>query len=187
MNKGSKNFKQEKTHSINSPNVLEFSSYLNYSMRKRQKLQVTTNQSISSTRDHSLYRNLTPTFCAETFKPKANISPKNKEIDNIKKQLDCLFEFLPKIASKTNGQKVLRTEAIPFKKEKKLYNTVKVEGTYLPNRSKSTLTSNAKYFPNMRNENSHISEMNIYLIEFHNKSKFLLNQLEEKIFGKKSF
>lgn len=179
--------RKNKNYSFRSPNISEFSIYLDNSIPKRHPNHVKKNQSIVSTRDHSLYRNLTPTHIVDPFKYKASFikSPKNQEHIYNKVQ-DCPCESLPKITNRPHLQKALRTDVDSFKKDKKQGSIVKIDQVYLPSRSKSTLNSNHAYLPKIKKQGANVNELQEFLVEFHNKSKFLLSQLEESVFGKKN-
>ncbi|OMJ95399.1 hypothetical protein SteCoe_1154 [Stentor coeruleus] len=186
MNKEPQKNRQNKNYSFRSPNISEFSIYLDNSMPKRNPNRVKKNQSILSTRDHSLYRNLTPTHIVEAFKHKTSFikSPKNQEHINNKAQ-DCLCESLPKITNRPHLQKKLEIDVNSFKKNRKQDSIVKIEHIYLPSRSKSTLNSNSVNLPKIKKQGDNLNELQEFFIEFHNKSKFLLSQLEASVFGKK--
>lgn len=185
MNKGHRNNLQEKTYSVPSTNVIELSDYLEYKLRKRKQLLV-TNHSILSTRDHSLHRNLTPKHLVEPIKSKGTFitNPKDQNADDMMKKIDSLHEFLPKIYSKSPTEKFGKNEVSFLKKGRRPENASKIEGVYLGKRSKSSLSSNQKYFPKLKKDLPQLDEMQNYINEFHKKSKNLLKQLEEKVFGK---
>ena len=57
---------------------------------------------------------------------------------------------------------------------------------YSPHRSKSTFSTKKQCLPRIRKENSELTELQKYLFEFHQKSKFLLSELEQKVLGKET-
>ncbi|OMJ85138.1 hypothetical protein SteCoe_13604 [Stentor coeruleus] len=185
MNKGHRNDLQEKTYSVPSKNIRELSGYLEYKLRKRKRLLI-TNHSIISTRDHSSNRNLTPNHSVEPIKSKGTLvaSPKDQSIDDMMKKIESLHDFLPKIYIKSPTEKIGKNEVSFLKKDRRPENAAKIENIYLGKRSKSSLSSNQKYFPKLKKDVLQLDEMQNYINEFHNKSKKLLKQLEEKIFGK---
>lgn len=191
MNKIERVNHNEKSHNVHSPNFLEYSSYLEAKKKRIQKNLVAINQSVLSTRDHSLNRNLTPTGGdGHKLKPFSTRPSKNAQetvLKDMKQQLETLFESLPKIPKSFNIQKKHKREFDGNFPEKKTEFIRGISSVYSPNRSKSTITTNKKHLPRIKKEVTEINDLQKYLIEFHSKSKFLLGQLEQNVLGKKSF
>ena len=157
-------------------------------MKKPQKL-TRINQSITSTRDQSSHHSTTPTKLIENLRKKSIIlqNPDSSGLDQMKKQLETIFQALPKIQKKlvrTHKDK-RKNPNISFE-EQKSESINKIYRLHSPNRSKSTLATKKQALPRLHQENSELSDLQKYLFDFHQKSKFLLGQLEQKVLGKET-
>ena len=174
------------------PDPFQFSNYIRSNRIKQFSNLANKNQSILSTRDQSSNRSTTPTDLRQNSEKRTLHDESKKkdasfDIDNVKKKFDIIFHKLPKIPEtfinshkkkkKTHDNSILQdnTEALS-----------RVLKAYSPNRSKSSLNTKNNRLPKIRNKNSDVSDLQKYLAEFHQKSKLLLNQLEQKVLGKKN-
>ena len=164
----------------------ETSSLVKFSNRrnsKRLKKIGHNNQSVLSTRDHSSNRSTTPSKHVENIRKPLKFSKENYSyhLDQIK-QLDTIFSNLPKIHKNSN-----------FKNKKSLYTSLENSkgdsisqnlNKYIPERSKSTFYSKKNKSKPVEKRKPEVSDLQKYLFEFQQKSKFLLNQLEQRVLGK---
>lgn len=171
-------YRMPKNH-IHNPPVLPSE------LRKTQNKKPLTNiKSINSTRDQSLNRSTTPSKIMENLKRKSNNLPKLEDntIESMKKKLDEIFQTLPRVP-----KKLTKTHQNHSKKINISFEGIKSDfrpTDFQPsNRSRSTITTKKSVLPKIHKEND-LSELQKYMVEFHQKSKFLLNQLEEKVLGK---
>lgn len=186
----SQGYRQPKTL---SQNIHQFSSGEQPIRTKRPQKLISINQSIPSTRDQSSNRSTTPTKFIENLR-KRSISSKNPKenadltLDQMKKQLDVIFQALPKIQKKlvrTHKEKKRKNINISYEDHKsESINKIYRPGS--PYRSKSTFSTKKSCLPRINPESSELTDLQKYLIDFHQKSKFLLSQLEQKVLGKDS-
>lgn len=168
---------------MNSPNFFDFPRAAPGKKKKIHSKIIKLNQSIISTRDQSQNRNVTPTGTLETGKQKVSFSRSPKDsshsaLNDMKKQLETLFESLPRISNhKTN--KDLDSSS------HKTSSIHRLNSVYNKDRSKSTLNYSKRHLPQINKQGADIQKLQQYLAEFHTKSKFLLEQLEHNVLGKK--
>ena len=149
------------------------------------KKPLTNIKSINSTRDQSLNRSTTPSKIMENLKRKSTNLPKLEDdtIESMKKKLDEIFQALPRVPKKPT-----RTQQGTSKKINISFEGIKTESRpfepQVSNRSRSTIATKKSVLPKIHKENCEMSDLQKYMIEFHQKSKFLLSQLEERVLGK---
>lgn len=166
-----------------SPEPFDFSIKHNASRIKKPKKLASMNQSIISTRDQSSNRSKTPIKLIEYIKKKSSdISQHNSSyLDDMKKQLDTLFKALPKAPTKLIKIRKEPKKLVNTSFENKKIDTSKIFMNKSKDRARSTFYT--KKSSNGVN-NDGVSELQKYLFEFHQKSKFLVEQLEKNVLGK---
>ena len=175
---------------MNSKNFFDFSnSVLGKKSGIHSKLQ-NINKSIVSTRGQFHGRNVTPTSMAEVAGQRASFQQKPIEtsvsaLSDMKKQLDSLFESLPKIPRYVNMHKTHKKELDGSWNSRKNDSIYMMSSVYSKNRSKSTLNQSKQHLPKIKNKGADLMKLQQYLNEFHNKSKILLEQLEHNVLGEK--
>ena len=172
---------------IHSPCLIRFSN-INKKTKKSNKV-LSINQNNSSSRDRSINRNITPKKIFDNLH-KQSICLKeeksNLSIDQLKQQLDVIFQTLPKIEKKiikTNKEERKKNTNNSFE-EAKSGSISKNHQKNITTRSKSTLPVKKNCLPRIKKENLELNELQKYLSEFHQKSKYLLSELEQKVLGK---
>jgi hypothetical protein len=174
---------------MNSPNFFDFSN--NVPVKKslvQSKLQ-NINHSVISTRDQSQNRNVTPTNAGDKLKVKNSLKSGKESseliLNDMKKQLDTLFESLPKIPRYLNMHKTQKKDLESSMQSRKNDSINNMTSVYSKDRSKSTFNRSKRYLPKIKKEGADLLKLQEYLTEFHNKSKFLLEQLEQNVLGNK--
>ena len=175
---------------MNSPNFFDFSNSIPTKKSGIQSKLQNLNQSIISTRDQSQNRNVTPTNAADLIRQKASFQQKPKEssvsaLNDMRKQLDTLFESLPKIPRYMNMHKTQKKELESSMNSRKNDSIHHMASVYSKDRSKSTLNRSKRHLPKIRKEGNDLMKLQQYLTEFQNKSKLLLEQLEQNVLGEK--
>lgn len=170
---------------MNSPNFFDFSRGGPGKKKKIHSNIVRMNQSVISTRDQSQNRNVTPTGTIEAVKQKTSFrrNPKDSNhsaLNDMKKQLETLFESLPRIPNYLSKPRDLDSSS------HKTSSIHHLSNIYTKDRSKSTLNHSKRHLPNVSKQGADIKKLQQYLAEFHTKSKFLLEQLEHNVLGKKN-
>ena len=168
---------------------LQFSVGDHFNRTKKPQKLISINQSIPSTRDQSSNRSTTPTKFIENLRKKSinTQSPDSKGLDQMKKQLDIIFQALPKIQKKlVKTHKEKRKNINISFEDQKSESINKIFRLHSPNRSRSTFAAKKPGLPRIRQESSELTELQKYLFDFHEKSKFLLSQLEQKVLGKET-
>ena len=169
---------------MNSPNFFDFPRAPGKKKKIHSKI-IKLNQSIISTRDQSQNRNVTPTGTLEAGKQKVSFSRSPKEsshsaVNDMKKQLETLLESLPRISNP--GHKTNKDLDSSSYKTSSIH---RLNSVYSKDRSKSTLNYSKRHLPKINKQGADIQKLQQYLAEFHNKSKFLLEQLEHNVLEKK--
>lgn len=159
--------------------------------RKSKKTNKITsiNQSFTSTRDQSANRSTTPIKHIENNKLKGGkYFTTNEDFgsEKMRKKLDVVLQTLPKIDGKRGKDRNMKKKVwdLTFDccKDREINRIYQVNS---PNRSKSSLANKKSCLPKIRKDGVDVGELQKYVFEFHQKSKFLLSQLEEKVLGKK--
>lgn len=175
---------------MNSPNFFDFSNSIPIKKAGIHSKLQNLNQSIISTRDQSHNRNVTPTSTAEIIRQKTSFQQKGKDnsasaLSDMKKQLETLFESLPKIPRYMNLHKTHKKELDRSWNSRKNESIHLMSSVYSKDRSKSTLNRSKRLLPKIKNKAADLMKLQQYLNEFHNKSKILLEQLEHNVLGDK--
>ncbi|OMJ66748.1 hypothetical protein SteCoe_36313 [Stentor coeruleus] len=105
--------------------------------------------------------------------------------DMMKKQLDIIFQALPKIPKKPamspkNKEKGLDASNENFKSEE----IHRIYQMSFSKRSKSSFSTKKSALPKIKKADAELTEIQKYMNNFYEKSKVLLGQLEERVLGK---
>ncbi|OMJ67482.1 hypothetical protein SteCoe_35347 [Stentor coeruleus] len=146
------------------------------------------NHSFTSTRDQSSNRSKTPIKPIENTKLKGGkyfVSKEETGLEKMRKKLDVILQTLP---GKTNKDKNLKKKVwdltFDCSKDQEINRIYQVNSS---NRSKSSFTNKKKtYLPKIKKDDVGVEDLQKYVLEFHQKSKLLLSQLEEKVLGKRN-
>lgn len=173
-----------------SPSPLSFSFTKNLRVKKPKK-PIISNHSFLNSREKSLNQSTTPIKHLENIKQKKLKISESKEnsmgADYMKKHLDAILQKFPKIPKKPNkfqkDKKKLLDLSYDFCKAEEIN---RIYQNSSPTRSKSSFSTKKALWPKTKKESLEISDLQKYLFEFHQKSKILLSQLEQKVLGKPS-
>lgn len=173
-----------------SPSPLNFSFPKNLRVKKPKKT-ISSNHSLINPRKKSLKQSTTPIKHLERIKQKRSKISESKESstisEHIKKQFDNIFKMLPKIPKKSKkikkDKKKLLDLSFDFCKAEEIN---RIYQNNSPNRSKPLFSNKKFLWPKTKKDSPDISDLQKYLFKFHQKSKNLLSQLEQKVLGKPS-
>lgn len=114
------------------------------------------------------------------------ISKENRtSADIMKKQLDIIFQTLPKIPKKPAVSPKSKEKGLDFSNENiKAEEIHRIYQMSFSKRSKSSFSNKKSTLPKIKKNDTELTEIQKYMNDFYEKSKVLLGQLEERVLGK---
>ncbi|OMJ80301.1 hypothetical protein SteCoe_19452 [Stentor coeruleus] len=107
--------------------------------------------------------------------------------ENMKKQLDDILQKYPKIPKKFNKDRRTKKKILDLSYDSYKHEEInRIYQNNSPNISKSSFSNKKSLWFKTKKDNPDLNGLQKYLFEFHQKSKILLNQLEQKVLGKPS-